>query len=192
MDKLILIDNGHGNTTLGKRSPVWPDGSQLFEWEFNRSVAKMLQKRLDVLGIANIILVPEDQDISLAERCKRANMYHKESPTGAILISIHGNAGGGTGWECFTSPGKTDADAYATLLYQEAMKEFPDMRMRFGMEDGDMDKEDGFYILKNTICPAVLTENFFMDTESDCLIMMSRTGKQRIADFHARAINRMI
>ena len=32
----ILLDNGHGYDTPGKRSPIWPDGSQLFEWEFNR------------------------------------------------------------------------------------------------------------------------------------------------------------
>ena len=31
----ILIDNGHGRATAGKRSPVWPDGKQLFEYEFN-------------------------------------------------------------------------------------------------------------------------------------------------------------
>lgn len=33
----ILIDNGHGRATAGKRSPVWPDGKQLFEYEFNRA-----------------------------------------------------------------------------------------------------------------------------------------------------------
>ena len=32
----ILLDNGHGCDTPGKRSPVWPDGRQLLEWEFNR------------------------------------------------------------------------------------------------------------------------------------------------------------
>lgn len=27
----ILLDNGHGEDTKGKRSPVWKDGSQLLE-----------------------------------------------------------------------------------------------------------------------------------------------------------------
>ena len=31
----VIIDNGHGIDTKGKRSPKWADGSQLFEWEFN-------------------------------------------------------------------------------------------------------------------------------------------------------------
>ena len=39
---IVLLDNGHGGIingeyqTPGKRSPVWADGSQLFEGEFNR------------------------------------------------------------------------------------------------------------------------------------------------------------
>lgn len=30
----VILDNGHGKETPGKRSPIWGDGSQLFEWEF--------------------------------------------------------------------------------------------------------------------------------------------------------------
>lgn len=28
---LVVLDNGHGNNTPGKRSPVWDDGTQLYE-----------------------------------------------------------------------------------------------------------------------------------------------------------------
>lgn len=39
----ILLDNGHGYDTPGKRSPIWPDGSQLFEWEFNRDIVSRIE-----------------------------------------------------------------------------------------------------------------------------------------------------
>lgn len=42
------------------------------------------------------MLVPEDEDISLGERCRRANNIYSNRKD-AILISIHANAGGGTG-----------------------------------------------------------------------------------------------
>ena len=32
--KVIILDGGHGVDCAGKRSPIWGDGSQLFEWEF--------------------------------------------------------------------------------------------------------------------------------------------------------------
>lgn len=39
--------------------------------------------------------------------------------------------------------------------------------MRTDLSDGDKDKESGFYILKHTIMPAVLTENLFMDNKKN-------------------------
>lgn len=190
----IVLDNGHGKETAGKRSPVWSDGSQLFEWEFNRNIARRIQEALHRLGEPCALLVPEQTDISLAERVRRANKMHNEyrDEGGIVLISIHANAGGGTGWEAFTSKGKTKSDGYATMLYEEMQKAFPNIRMRTDTTDGDSDKEDNFYILKNTTCPAILTENLFMDYEPDYRILMSEDGRQRIADAHVRAILRIL
>ncbi len=56
------------------------------------------------------------------------------------------------------------------------------------MSDGDMDWEDGFYILRKSLCPAVLTENFFMDSRSDLEYLQSRAGKQAVVDTHVEGI----
>ena len=42
----VLLDNGHGENTPGKRSPKWSDGSQLFEWEYAREIAKGVYNQL--------------------------------------------------------------------------------------------------------------------------------------------------
>ena len=61
----ILIDNGHGIDTKGKRSP---DGR---------------------------LLVPEETDISLPERCRRVNEWCcQQGKDNVLLISIHCNAAG--------------------------------------------------------------------------------------------------
>ena len=194
MKPIVLLDNGHGKETAGKRSPVWSDGSQLFEWEFNRDIVRRIAERLQADGIPYRILVPEENDISLTERAKRANEYAKEFNGKAYVLSIHANAGGGTGWEVYTSPGQTPSDAIATVFFEEAGREFvPDgWRMRSDYSDGDPDKEAQFYILTKTTCPAVLTENFFMDTEKDCRFIMSEDGRERIANMHVAAIKRVL
>ena len=51
-----------------------------------------------------------------------------------------------------------------------------------------MDWEEGFYILRKTLCPAVLTENFFMDSQSDLEYLQSKAGKQAIIDTHIEGI----
>lgn len=185
-----LLDNGHGQNTPGKRSPVWADGSQLFEWEFNRDIVRRIAAKLDDLAIRYEILTPETNDVSLQERCRRANEY-QQMYNNCVLFSIHGNAGGGTGWECYTSRGTTKADEIATLLYQEAEKEFPGWKIRKDYTDEDADKEANFYILRHTICPAVLTENFFFDNEKDCKLMLSEDGRERIAKIHINVIKKL-
>lgn len=193
MGKIVIISNGHGIETPGKRSPIWDDGKQLFEWEFNRDVAKRLKAKLDAVNVETVMLVPEDTDISLSERCKRVNkICDNIGANNCILISIHANAGGGTGWECYTSPGDTKADDYATMLCEQFQKDFPDEKMRFDYSDGDPDKESEFYILVHTKCPAVLTENFFMDKEKDCRMLMTDTGREKIAESHYKAILKML
>lgn len=182
----VILDNGHGKETNGKRSPIWADGTQLFEYEFNRDIVKRIAKKLQALNIPYHILVSEIVDISLGERVRRANRLHKES--NCFLVSVHGNAGGGKGWEVWTSKGKTKSDAIAEIFAKEAQKHF---KVRVDMTDGDMDKESDFYILKHTTCPAILTENLFFDTESDCKIMMSEEGRELIADIHVNAIKKI-
>lgn len=73
----------------------------------------------------------------------------------------------------------------------EAEKAFPQFRMRFDHSDGDMDKESQFYILRNTHCPAILTENFFMDTEKDCRYIMSEEGRDAVSQMHVEAIKQI-
>ena len=194
MKPIVLLDNGHGKETAGKRSPVWSDGSQLFEWEFNRDIVRRIAEKLEADGIPYRVLVPEETDISLTERARRANEIAKENNGKAYVLSIHANAGGGTGWEVYTSPGQTPSDAIATVFFEEAGREFvPDgWRMRSDYSDGDPDKEANFAILTKTTCPAILTENFFMDTEKDCRFIMRDDGREQIADMHVAAIKRVV
>ena len=56
------------------------------------------------------------------------------------------------------------------------------------MSDGDRDWENDFYILRKSWCPAVLTENFFMDNHSDLEYLQSRAGKQAVVDTHVEGI----
>ncbi|MFR8207409.1 MAG: N-acetylmuramoyl-L-alanine amidase [Alphaproteobacteria bacterium] len=95
-----------------------------YEWEFNRDIVRRIAAMLKADGVKFEILVPEETDVSLPERCRRANVIHADCGNNAVLFSVHGNAGGGTGWECYTSVGQTKADAIATVLCNEAEKEF--------------------------------------------------------------------
>ena len=102
----ILIDNGHGENTPGKRSP---DG-RLREWAYSREIADRVVSELRKKGIDAERIVKEDTDVPLFERCQRANAIYKETGKKAILVSIHCNAAGSganwmnaKGWSVFVS-----------------------------------------------------------------------------------------
>lgn len=193
MKKFIIIDAGHGNNSPGKRSPIWKDGKQLFEWEFNRDVAERIAHKLGAMYVPNRLLVTEKEDIQLSERCRRVNNICRiHGKDNCILISIHANAGGGTGFEVFTSPGNTKADEYATIMLDTLKFSFPKEKIRTDYSDGDADKEARFYMLQKSQCPAILTENLFMDNETDCRKLMDDDFREQIAEAHVRAIFLML
>ena len=116
----ILIDNGHGVETPGKRSP---DG-RFREYAYNRLIASAVVEHLRYRGYYAHLLVPEVEDISLPERVRRVNAVCKEmGKENVILVSIHINAAGRgdrwyntTGWCTYTTRGITAADALALTL----------------------------------------------------------------------------
>ena len=188
----ILIDNGHGHNTPGKRSP---DG-KFREYAYNREIAKRIVADLIDRGHDAELLVPEDNDISLEERVRRVNKICLASdPSCVILVSIHINAAGNgskwtnaTGWSVYTCKGQTASDKLAECLCEAAIKNFPGKRIRTDYSDGDSDWEENFYILRKSHCAAVLTENFFMDNKSDLEYLQSQAGKQAVIDTHVEGI----
>ena len=187
----ILIDNGHGHNTPGKRSP---DG-KFREYAYNREIAKRIVADLIDRGYDTELLVPEDNDISLEERVRRVNaLCSAHGKSNVILVSVHVNAAGNgskwtnaTGWSVYTSKGQTASDKLAECLCEATIKNFPGKRIRTDYSDGDSDWEANFYILRHTMCPAVLTENFFMDG-LDLEFLQSKAGKQAIVDTHVEGI----
>lgn len=192
----ILIDNGHGEDTPGKRSP---DGV-LREYLWNRQIAAQIVTALADLGNDARLLVPEEEDIPLSERCRRVNaLCRAVGKENAILVSIHCNAAGMgdrwcdvTGWSAYTTHGNTKADELATCLYDAARFHLRGQRLITDYTDGDPDLEAEFYILRHTLPASVLVENFFMDSLRDCAFLLSESGQTSIVNLHVDGICRYL
>lgn len=191
----ILIDTGHGENTPGKRSP---DG-KFREYLYVREIADQVVAQLRQRGYDAERIVMEFSDVELAERAKRVNeVCGRLGTKNVILVSIHINAAGNgewmnaKGWSCYTSIGQTKADKLADCFYQVAEEQFAGRKLRKDLTDGDPDWEAGFYMLKKTKCPAVLTENFFMDNKDDVAYLVSPEGRNAVVATHVEAIIKYI
>ena len=196
----ILIDNGHGNNTPGKRSPYSANGIkpaiEFYEYEWNREIAARIVDDLLSMGYDAELLVPEDNDISLKERVRRINeICDTEGASNTLMISVHANAMGdgsawmkGRGWSAYTTKGDTISDNLADCLYKAAEYNLSGMKIRKDFSDGDPDWEANFYICKKAKCAAVLTENFFYDNTDDLKFILSNEGKDAIVRTHIDGI----
>lgn len=187
---IVLLDNGHGANTPGKRSP---DG-RLFEYAYAREIARRIESRLDEEGINCKRIVPEETDVNLNERVRRANAVCREQGAdNVLLVSIHVNAAGdgsrwlkARGWQACLSANASEASKrLARTLYEAAGAEGLKLRRYISREPWFV---QNLAICRDTLCPAVLTENLFMDSREDVNYLLGEAGRQAIASLHVKGI----
>ena len=197
MNKIkIILGTAHLSSTPGKRSP---DG-KFREYAYSRKVCREVAKRLREAGV-DCVIDYEDDDMDgltssqeLVKRVQIVNTIAKK--TNSLYISIHVNASAKSGWDkatgfsIYTSPGETKSDILATDIFDEATKLLKPIgkSLRKDISDGDPDFEENFYVLRKTICPAVLTENFFQNSTSDVEFLESEEGFKTIVTYHVNGI----
>ena len=191
---LYIFDPGHGGLvdgkyqTAGKRSPKFADGRVLFEGVNNRDNVQRIMKAFIDNGLECVDVVDSDKDVSLIERVKKANKLSKDRK--CVYISIHSDANGdGVKWDqasgmsVYTSNSQTKSDVFASILIDELYNKFTStIKWRTDSTDGDKDKEENFYVLKNTDCPAILCELGFHTNEAETKRMMTLDYKNKIVD----------
>lgn len=197
--KIIILGTAHLKSTLGKCSP----DKKFYEYKYSRELCKAIKAILENMGYTVFIDIEDDDlDVTTSKelclRCKVVNDLQKIYKN-CIYISIHVNAAGNgekwmnaTGWSAYTSIGITSSDRLAECLYEAAKKNLKGKKLRTDFQDKDSDIESNFYVLKHTLCPAVLTENFFMDNKDDVKYLTSDVGFHQIVRLHVEGILKYI
>lgn len=191
---IVLLDNGHGVDTPGKRSP---DG-RLREYAWAREIAQRIAIALHREGIDARLLVPETTDIPLSERTRRVNdICNADGARNICVVSIHNNAAGADGrWY--------DARGFAVYVSNNAGQGSRRLAAEFGAGAKARDlmgnratPPQGYWqaslaICRDTHCAAVLTENLFQDNREDVAYLLSEAGKAELSDLHVAAITKYV
>jgi N-acetylmuramoyl-L-alanine amidase len=168
------------------------------EYKWCREIASRIVDKLKSIGVDAERIVTEEQDVSLKERCRRVNaICSKYGSQNVALISIHVNAAssgktwmsarGWTGWVYTGASSKSKT--LAQYLYDAADKR----RLKGNRSVPPYHYWQANYaIVRDTNCPAVLTENLFQDNKDDVEFLLSEEGKQTIIDLHVEGITRYI
>lgn len=191
-DILVLLVNCHGVNTPGKRSP---DG-KFREYSWGREINKMILEKLYTLGIKSIIVNPDEKEENLHVTARKANeLYqkYKSQYKEIILLSPHVNAGPKSEWSnargwCGYVYNKASAKSrkLVTILSDMAYNTYHLRGNRSVPSEGYY--QANFCIVRETVMPAVLTENLFMTNHDDVEFLSSKGGKEIIRDLHVNSI----
>lgn len=191
-DILVLIAQAHGSNTPGKRSP---DG-KFREYAFSRKVSKMIVEKLYKHNIDSIIVNPEDEEVKLSIQAARVNRFieqYKNEYKNIVLISPHVNAGpknewsNASGWTVFVyNKASQKSRKLARIMSDIAYNKYNLKGNRYVPESGYF--EANFAILRQTNCPAILSENMFQTNKEDVDFLVSKQGLETISDLHVFSI----
>lgn len=131
------------------------------------------------VAIANAIF-DEVRAYNRANKTKLFVHFHSLHFNAASTTTAQGNC-------IFTSVGQTKSDEIAEVILKKRLLVFPEWRtqkltgVRVKTDDGDLDHEEAFYVLRKTKPTANLEENgFFVNYPETCLIHYSADYKQRV------------
>ncbi|MBY6276136.1 N-acetylmuramoyl-L-alanine amidase family protein [Symbiobacterium thermophilum] len=173
----IMIDPGHEGVENNLDPGAVANG--LKEAALTLRIAKYMYDMLNEYeGVQVRLTRTGNQRLTLSQRAKMANEWGAD-----FFISIHINAGGGTGFESYVYNGNVSAAtiAYQNVIHAEIMKSIGSVKDRGK-------KRANYAVLRETKMPAILTENLFIDNANDAAKLKSEQFLLQVAYGHVEGI----
>ena len=176
---LIAIDPGHNYNGVDTGAT----GNGLREQDITYQIAEKLKPVLERNGFSVIMtrnsikdnVSNESVSASLNRRAEIGNRNGAD-----LFVSIHCNAGGGTGIETYYCTGSDTGKTLASFVQKNVVNEI-------GLRNRGV-KSARYAVLRNTNMPSILLETAFIDTASDAAVLSDPGSQQGYADAIARGI----
>jgi len=153
--KLIVIDPGHGGHDTGAVYEGYEEKN--FTLLLSLKVRDYLLSSFKDMEI--ILTRTKDVFVSLGSRARLANDKKAD-----FFLSMHLNAGGGTGFESYVFSGaiSKETEKYREIIHEHAFNAIK----KFNVVDRGF-KKANYQVLRETKMPAILIESLFIDNKND-------------------------
>ncbi|MFD1407468.1 N-acetylmuramoyl-L-alanine amidase [Kroppenstedtia eburnea] len=169
----IFLDPGHGGSDAGAV------GNGLQEKDVTLKIALETRRILleEYEGVTVKMSREKDATVSLTQRTDAANAWNA-----TFYLSIHINAGGGTGFESYryVQNGSSTTMTAQRNLHAAVLS-------ASGWKDRGQ-KWANFHVLRESKMPAVLTENGFIDTSGDAAKLKETSFLKKLGRAHAEGL----
>lgn len=155
----VYIGVGHGGADPGAVKYI-------VEKEYTFKTAIELKSILEGRGVECLLSRKGDYETDLNDKIRHCNSFNPD-----LVIDIHYNAGGGTGFEIYYSRVGGTGKVLAENINAEMSRLMKSRGIKTKLGDGGADY---FAIIRETNAPAVLAEGGFVDTESDAAFIRDK------------------
>ena len=171
MSKKVFIGVGHGGSDSGAVKYI-------VEKDYTLKTAFALSEILSKYGVDYKLSRTQDIDTDLNSKVAMCNKYNPD-----LVVDIHYNAGGGTGFEVYRSIVGGTSKKLADNINTEVKKIFSSRGVKTKILDNG---SDYFAIIRETAAPAVLLEGGFVDNKKDADFIKS--NYKELAEAYAKGI----
>lgn len=199
----VAIDAGHGGDDTGAVGPLPPSTptgltpraddqgrTVLYEKDVNLDIAFRLQADLLAAGLRTLMTRTTDREggdrdwpSTRADLKSRIDIANEAGVD--LFVAVHNNA-----LRADTSGTETFHYYYASAASRRLAVEVQrEMVAALGLPNRGV-KSAGFYVLRHTRMPAILTESAFLSNPAEALLLADPAVRQRIADAIARGVQR--
>lgn len=171
----IFIDPGHGGSDPGAVA------NGLREKDLTLKIAKHIQDYLKGYNCSVKMSRTNDKTLSLSQRTNDANRWGAD-----YFLSVHINAGGGTGYEDYIY-NKLSNTSKTAKIRDTVHGEISKTLKKYGITNRGK-KKANFHVLRESRMPAMLSENLFIDTTNDANLLKNNAFLKDIGQAHAKGI----
>lgn len=175
----VVIDPGHNYSGVDTGAT----GNGLREQDITYYIAEKVKPYLEERGF-NVVMTRDSLYDNCAGETTSASLayrYNLANNVGAdLFVSIHCNAGGGTGTETYYYYGNSEGKRIATYVQNNIID-------TIGTSNRGV-KEAGFAVLKHTTMTAILIETAFIDTYADAAVLADNGYQWAYAEAIANGI----
>lgn len=167
----IFIDPGHGGSDPGAT------GYGLLEKNLTLAISLKIRDLLTNYQNVQVRMSREtDKTLTLSQRSQMANTWKAD-----YLISVHINAGGGTGYEDYIYTSASGKSAQnQSIMHTEILKQT-------NLVDRGK-KRASFHMVRASNMPAILTENGFIDHPNDAGKLKQSSFIAKLAQGHVNGL----
>ena len=163
----ILIIKGHGGSDVGAVS------GNLIEKTMNSITATAMYNYLKSQGFTNVTLDNENTDVDQEVILANSGSYD-------IVISVHYNAGGGDGFECYYHSSNSKAKNLCLAIETQIKA--------IGQNSRGIKLGDNYKIIRKVTPMSIILEGGFIDNATDRQLFDTQNGQENLGIAYAKGV----